>query len=257
MASEEGRVRRWLELLWPGEATTARGPKPALSIGEIVRTSIELADRDGLAALSMRGVAERLGFSVMSLYRHVPGKDELIEVMLDTALGDPPVLDGKAGWRAQLTGWARASSEVFHRHPWLIEAVVSRAPIGPNRLRWFDAGLQAVSALGLAARERVAVVLLTDSYVRGAAQVALGVARATARQEMTPAEWGAVYRRVLDRVVTAERYPALAEIVAAGALGRSGAATDDFEFGLVRVLDGIEARAPKKRGRARKPDRPR
>ncbi len=252
MAAEQGKVvARWLKLLWPGEQPPARGPKPTLSAGEIVLTGIEIADRDGLAALSMRGVAEALGFSVMSLYRHVPGKEELVEVMLDTALGEPPAVDRQTSWRAQLTRWARGSAEVYHHHPWLLEAVVSRAPIGPNRLRWFDAGLQAVSGLGLSARDTVATVLLVNSYVRGAAQVSVGLTRASARSGMTPAEWGAVYMRILDQVVTAERYPALASIAAAGGLGRSDAAAEHFEFGLVRVLDGIEARAP--RGRARRP----
>jgi AcrR family transcriptional regulator len=254
MAAEQGKVvARWLKLLWPGQLPPARGPKPSLSVGEIVRAGIEIADRDGLAALSMRGVAEALGFSVMSLYRHVPGKEELIEVMLDTALGEPPAPDPQASWRVQLTRWARANAAVLQLHPWLLEAVVSRAPIGPNRLRWFDTGLQAVSALGLSARDTVATVLLVDSYVRGAAQVSVGLTRANARTGMTQAEWRAIYAGILEQVVTAERYPALAAVAAAGALGRSDAAAEHFEYGLVRVLDGIEARAPAGRTRARGP----
>jgi hypothetical protein len=153
----------------------------------------------------------------------------------------------------QLTRWARANAAVLQLHPWLLEAVVSRAPIGPNRLRWFDTGLQAVSALGLSARDTVATVLLVDSYVRGAAQVSVGLTRANARTGMTQAEWRAIYAGILEQVVTAERYPALAAVAAAGALGRSDAAAEHFEYGLVRVLDGIEARAPAGRTRARGP----
>jgi AcrR family transcriptional regulator len=251
MAEHGQAVARWLKLLWPGERAPSRGPRPSFGVPDIVRAGIDIADRDGLAALSMRGVAEALGVSVMSLYRHVPGKEELVEVMLDTALGQPPPIERTAGWRAQLTRWARANAEVLHRHPWLLEAVVSRAPIGPNRLRWFDAGLQAVSALGLSARETVAVVLMVDSYVRGAAQVSHGLTRARARTRMTPAEWNAVYTGILDQVVTAERFPALAAIAEAGGLGRSDDAIEHFEFGLLRVLDGIEARAPRRARRAR------
>jgi AcrR family transcriptional regulator len=246
MAAEDATVRRWLELLWPGEVPPARGPKPVLSLLAIVRCGIESADRDGLAALSMRGVADKLGFSVMSLYRHVPGKEELVEVMLDTALGEPPVLDRVMNWRSQISQWAKASSEILHRHPWLLEAVVSRAPIGPNRLRWFDAGLQALSSLGLSGREKVSLVLLVDSYVRGAAQVSVGVTRATARMGTTQAEWSATYARILHQVATPARYPALAAIVSEGAFDQPSA-IDDFDFGLLRLLDGIEAHTPRRR----------
>jgi len=199
----------------------------------------------------MRGVAEQLGVAVMSLYRHVPGKDELVELMLDTALGDPPAPDPRATWRTQLIRWARANLDLYRRHPWLLEAVVSRPPIGPNRLSWFDAALQAVAALGIGTRQRVSVVVLVDSYVRGAAQLAVSVHRPAKGARIAAAEWATLYSRVLRRVVTEQSYPALAKLVTAGFFDKPDPRTDDFEFGLRRVLDGIEARKPKARGRAR------
>lgn len=80
-----------VEVLWgPGPRPT-RGPKPALSLERIARAGIEAADSDGLAAISMQRVAERLGFTKMSLYRYVPGKAELIALMTDTAIGAPQI----------------------------------------------------------------------------------------------------------------------------------------------------------------------
>jgi AcrR family transcriptional regulator len=247
MAAEDGRVRSFLQLLWAPEQRPARGPKPGLRRNQIVDAAIGIADREGLEALTMRRVASEIGSPVMSLYRHVPGKDELIELMLDAALGDPPATDAKAGWRVQLTRWARACLARYRRHPWLPEAVVSRPPIGPNRLGWFDIALQAASGLGLAPRERVAVVLAVDSYVRGAAQVLASLERPASRTGISTAEWNAIYAQALEQVVTLERHPSLARLIAAGAFERSERRPDHFEFGLRRLLDGVELGKPKRR----------
>src|SRR5688500_18770488 len=98
-----GNPRRSMELLWGAGSTPSRGPKPGLTVAAIVEAAIEVADTEGLAALSMRKVAEKLGKSAMSLYTYVPGKPELLDLMLDAVLGETPsayALDG---------GWGRRS----------------------------------------------------------------------------------------------------------------------------------------------------
>lgn len=246
MADEDkGGIGRGVELLWGLAGPPTRGPKPGLSLREIVRAAIELVDREGLAALSMRRVAEQLGFTTMSLYRHVPGKDELIDVMYDTALGDPPAREPGGEWRAELARWARAAFAGHHRHTWLIEVAVRRPPVGPQGLRWFDAALSAVEGLGLPPHEMIAVVMVLEHYVRGAVQVAFGMAE-TARRD---AEWEPAYWQLLQRVVTPADYPALARIVASGALAGAAEKIDDFEYGLQCVLDGVAARIERKAAR--------
>ncbi|MGV9327181.1 TetR/AcrR family transcriptional regulator [Streptosporangium sandarakinum] len=74
-----------VELLW---REAEREPRPGLSLRRIVRAAIELADAEGLEGLSMRKVADRLGFTTMSLYRHVPGRDQLVDLMRDEVLGE-------------------------------------------------------------------------------------------------------------------------------------------------------------------------
>lgn len=90
-------------LLWGARPQPTRGPKPALSLERIAQAAVQVADADGLAAVSMQRVATELGVTKMALYRYVPGKAELIALMVDTAAGQPPLLDrGAGGWRAQL-----------------------------------------------------------------------------------------------------------------------------------------------------------
>lgn len=252
MADEHGdEIGRGLELLWGRAEPPSRGPKPGLSLGEIVRVAIELVGEEGLAALSMRRIAVRLGFKTMSLYRHVPGKLELLDVMYDTAIGDPPAREGGADWRTELACWARANFARQHQHNWLLEVVIRRPPIGPNQLRWLDWALQAVSGLGLPHREMLAIVMVLEHYVRGAAQIAIGMAQT---EKHTPeAEWAPAYGRVLKQVVTAAAYPALAKVVASGTFERIDD-VDDFEYGLQCVLDGIAARIERHLDSAVPPD---
>src|SRR5690349_10100499 len=89
-----------MRLLWGKQPDDGprRGPKPAFTLEQITRTGIEIADADGITALTMQRVADELGFTKMALYRYVPGKDELVALMTDAALGDPPPLTGR-GWR--------------------------------------------------------------------------------------------------------------------------------------------------------------
>lgn len=232
---------RGLELLWGQLQAPSRGPKPALSIDEIARAAIDLADRQGIAALSMRQIAEQLGFTPMSLYRYVPGKDELLEVMRDVALADPPVPSADLEWRAELTRWARAAMARHHEHPWMLEMEIRRPPFGPNHLRWLDAALQIVAGLGLAHEDMLSAILTLDSYTRGAATIEVGMAREQRRRSASATELEQVYARIFETVVTDERYPALAKLVAAGVFDSKEPLRDEFEFGLERVLDGIEA----------------
>ena len=235
-----GTTRRF-ELLWGPSERAARGPKPALTIEQIVSAGIQIADREGLGSLTMRRVADALGFTTMALYRYVPGKDELIDLMVDAAIGSPPVpAEAPPDWASELERWARADLALLKRHPWLLE-LVARAPLGPNWFAWFEWALRALSGTGLTASEMLAVAALIDNHVRGEAQVFLAVARAE-QQAGTPDAWGAVFGAALKRVVGNERFPALTSVATAGGFQPGTATSDDhFEFGLRRLLDGVRA----------------
>ena len=105
-----------VELLWGLRDRGRRGgPKPALSLERIVAAAVELADEGGIAALSMGRLAEKLGFTTMSLYRYVASKDELLLLLLDAGIGEPPP-DPGGSWRDRAGAWCRDLTAVYRRH---------------------------------------------------------------------------------------------------------------------------------------------
>lgn len=234
-----------LALLWGERGRSGRRPRPGLSLDRVVDAAVEIADADGLGQVSMSRVAQRLGFTTMSLYRHVSSKEELLLLMEDAAIGVPPSQpDPAAGWRAGLERWARDQLAVFHRHPWLLQLPISGPPVAPGSLAWFDNALRALGPTGLNPGEKVGVVMLVSSYVRTEAQLSrdlLLAAEASAAAEGAPGEKPMPYGRMLAKVIDADRFPALLEVVESGVLdGPEGYSEEDFAFGLGRVLDGVE-----------------
>ena len=209
-------------LLWAGPARPRRGPRPTLHRDRIVTAGVELADAEGLAALSMQRLAARIGAATMALYRHVPGKEELIALMLDAAIGPPPVPPDGAGWRAGLAGWARANRDVFLRHPWTLELVPTPRTLGPCEMDWTEAALRLLAGTGLRPSTRLNVLLLVNGYVRGAA------AELSGPRPPSP--------EAVRRAGRSGRHPHLDQALAGAAAGSA----ERFEFGLARVLDGIE-----------------
>lgn len=242
MGKADDELPRSLERLWARAGRPSRGSQRALSLDRVVSAAIEIADAEGLAALSMAHLAKRLGCATMSLYRHVAHKDELFVFMMDTAPGPPPIVDAAArDWRGGLERWARELRTVYYRHPWILQIIAGRPPLEPGQLAWLDSGLRALKGARLGPKQAMSVILLVVNYVRGEAQIATGLLqrqKLTRRQARDMQAW---YGRTLARLVDAERFPALAEISAAGVFGRedaSGAA--DFDFGLARLLDGVQ-----------------
>ncbi|MEO3819316.1 TetR/AcrR family transcriptional regulator [Plantactinospora sp. B24E8] len=245
--SGTGDPKRSMELLWGVPDRPRRGPKPKLTVARIVQAAIGIADADGLAGLSMRRVAEQLGVTAMSLYTYVPGKGELLDVMLDTVYGedltpDPPPADGGAAdWRARLERLTRQNYERYRRHPWLLQVASSRPVLGPNLMARWNQELVAVEGLDLTDVEMDLVITLLADYVHGAVRGAVEAAQAEQRTGMTDEQWWSSYAPLLEQVFDAERFPVAARV--GQTTGEEyQAATDparSFEFGLQRVLDGI------------------
>ncbi|GAA1118481.1 TetR/AcrR family transcriptional regulator [Nocardiopsis composta] len=223
---------RSTELLW-GE-----GARRGLSAGLIVRTAVGLADAEGLSAVSMRRVARELGVTVMSLYRHVPGKAELVALMCDAVLApeDDEVAGGGAegGWRKSLETWARAGIALRRRHPWLAEAPEERRIPGPNAVALFERALAAVEPTGLPPARVVAVVTLVGGFVDSAARQEAERLRAEERSGVGHEEWWSARDSLYAHM---DRYPVLTRLYENGAYDDP---PDPFEFGLQRVLDGVE-----------------
>jgi AcrR family transcriptional regulator len=230
-------------LLWGLRGTARRGPKPALTVHDITRAAVEVADAEGLSAVSMSRVAAQLGNSTMALYRHVRSKDELLALMADFDAQGPPDAPADLGWRDGLQRWAEQAMARAKRHPWLAQIPVGAPPLGPTSLIWFDRALGTLSRTGLSEPDKVGVVLGLLTFVQGESRsrFELGAGYAAA-----PEAFGRRYGELLRRLVDPRRLPALSAVVAAGVFDQDDLLDEadqdaDFAFGLGLYLDGVEA----------------
>jgi AcrR family transcriptional regulator len=237
---------RSMELLWGTDegASTRRGPRPRLNMADVVKTAIAVADRSGLAALSMRKLADELGVTAMSLYTYVPGKGELLDLMTDAVCAETarPEPEGRA-WRDRLNQIARENWALYHRHPWLLQVATSRPVLGPNLVAKYDYELRAVDGLGLTDIEMDMTISLLSDFVHGAVRGAINHAQAEQQTGMTELEWWEKFEPLLAKVFDPERFPTASRVGAAAGEEFQAAAAPSrtFEFGLERLLDGVEA----------------
>lgn len=208
-----------------------------------MRHAIELADAEGLDAVTMRVLAAGLDVPVMSLYRHVSGKDDLIAAMVDTVLerGWRPV-EGVEGWRSRLEHEARQEWQLYRRHPWLLRVLATmRQPINRSVLAAIDRSMTTLTHAGLDSATAMAVYLTISGYVQGAALPPAAEADAERDSGVGRDHWWAGRLRELAGAVDSGRYPWLTALaVTPAARGPSAADLRGwFEFGLERVLDGV------------------
>ncbi|MFG3441045.1 TetR/AcrR family transcriptional regulator C-terminal domain-containing protein [Nonomuraea sp. NPDC047897] len=244
----------------PGDPGSAGSPSSAGSLGEpagelsrerVVRTAIDLADAEGLDALSMRGVAARLGVATMTIYRHVAGKDELVLLMADTAFGElgypeePP-----GGWRARAERAARTLWAVHRRHPWLAQLNSLFRPLPlPNLLVHGEQLLAALEELGLDDMTRMDLQVVIYSNVQGLAAHLEREVLAEAATGLSDEQWMRTHEPALGSIAASGHYPAFARLMAGFA--RDGYDLDLdrlFELGLRTLLDGVAVLAPEARG---------
>lgn len=204
-------------------------------------TAVRLADSDGLSAVSMRRVAAEIGVPVMTIYGHVPGRRELLDLMLDAVLGElyPDEQALTAGnWRIRVEAVTRANRAFFLRHPWALHVGAGPPPPGPNQMRKYELELRAIDGLGLSDVQMQQLLTLLNGFVRGAVgDVRVGNDGA----EATEQHHRAVTEAHAARVVDADRFPTVTRVAPAvdADLSLAGAADRAFEFGLERLLDGV------------------
>ena len=240
-----GDPARSMALLWrtPPDTDRRPGPKAGLDVDRIVAAAVRLADAEGLSALSMRRVAADLGVGAMSLYTHVPGKGELVDLMLDAVLAemypDEKVLT-RGGWRVRVKAMATANWEFFLRHPWALHVATGRPPLGPGLMRKYELELRAVDGLGLSEVQMDLLVTLVNGFVRGTVGGIQEKADAERMTGITEDQWWAATEPYVAQVFDSERYPTAARVgpVAGEELGAYDP-DRSFEFGLDRLLDGI------------------
>jgi AcrR family transcriptional regulator len=238
--SGAGDLRRSIALLWGIAGAGRRGPKPSRSVDEVVLAAIGIADAEGLPAVSMRRVADAFGLSPMSLYTYVPSKAELLDLMLDRVAGEieepGPSLQG---WRAKLEHQARQRWALAQRHPWIMQVSAHRPPLGPNVLATAEAALRAIDGVGLDDREMQLVSGVIANYVRGAVRAAFEAREVEEQSGITDQQWWARNAELLEGLIEPAHYPTTVRV---GESNKEQGLDPQhhFEFGLQRVLDGIE-----------------
>ncbi|MEE6263304.1 GntR family transcriptional regulator [Plantactinospora sonchi] len=234
----------------PAARVSAR-PEADVNRDRIVRAAIEIADAEGLDALSMRAVASRLGVSTMSPYRYVGSKDDLVRLMADTAYGEQyPPESTPAGWRSQLELGARVLWELHRRHPWLAHTGPLSRPLPlPNLLVHSERMLSALDALGLDPTTMLDVTVLIYNHVQGLAVHLEREAQARAATGLSDEQWIDTQAPAMDALATAGPYPTYARIL--GSFRRTGYDLDLtrlFELGLHALLDGLAVRLGQRTG---------
>jgi DNA-binding transcriptional regulator YhcF (GntR family) len=208
-----------------------------LSRGRIVSAALQIADGEGLGALSMRRVATHLDVTTMALYRHMSNREHLILLMADAAFAQFPFPEPPpAGWRRRLETAARLQWTMYQHHPWLAQATSFTRPLlAPRALAHTEWVMRALDGLGLDPATAVHVHATVAAHVRGLAVNLEPEAEAAARSGISDHEWMDAYgTRALASGTAGQAFPHLARVPANSLdLGTL------FEFGLQRLLDGI------------------
>ena len=236
-----------LDLLWGRRGRGQRGPKPGLSVDAIVAAAVRLADAEGLEAVSMAHVAEQLGFTTMSLYRHVSSKEELLQLMWNaSAQGAEELVIAGDDWRSRLRTWAMIQREMIDRHPWITQMPMAAPPMAPNSLAFVERGLEAMDGTGLSDADKLRIIGLISSYTLSEARMAHDAARAARAAEAAAGGeampvW--TFEALLREVTDEQTYPRLHRLAWSEGIGDNPAGFDEqeeFRFGLDRILDGAE-----------------
>lgn len=226
------------ELPWWTKSRVQR--KRALNSDRIIEAGMALLDRDGIEGLSMRRLGAELGSGATSVYWHVPNKEALLDLIVDRYMAEANGAtrhDPGATWRAELAAHALALRVVLEGHPAAANLLASRAPVGPEGLRFMEGVMGALAAAGFGGRQRALAYAALTGYTIG--QVVLELRKAPNTPTGRPSRGHHLQRLgVLLRDVPRGRFPGVFESAADLA-----ELTDDeaFEYGLQRMLDGLEA----------------
>jgi len=248
-AREQVERAREIASIWTRPEPGARSPR--FSREQIAVKAMEIADAEGLDAVSMRRVATELGAGTMTLYHYVGNKQELLELMDDAMMGellvDPERLKG--GWREGLRAIAHASMEAWTRHPWLQEIAGGGPSLGPNGIRHIDQSLQAVAETALSRERKLEVMSQVDDYVAGYIQRERALIAPPDSGKWNE-DWEEIigpFSAYLNEEIARGDYPYLREFLGdddfadvVREIVEGSEPMDRFERGLERLLDGVE-----------------
>lgn len=193
--------------------------------------ALELADEQGLDALSMRKVAAKLGVEAMSLYNHVKNKDDMIDGIIDIVAGEIELPTPDFDWKGNMRRRSQSVHKVLMRHPWAAMPFLSRVNTGPNMLNYVDATLGCFMAVGFTPAQADYAWNAIDNHIYGFTFQALNF-------PFKPKEYRKVAKQYLPELPR-DQLPNLYRLTEEVAEGRHDG-VQDFDFGLDLILDGLE-----------------
>ncbi|MBQ1443337.1 MAG: TetR/AcrR family transcriptional regulator C-terminal domain-containing protein [Renibacterium sp.] len=229
-------------LSWGLSPSGSRGPKPGMSVPKIVEAAMSVADEGGLSAVSMKSVADRLGFTAMSLYRYLKSKDDLLILMLDAGFGPVPErLAEAADWRAKCWAWAWGIYDSVLQRPWLVDIPIGGAPMTYYQMRWLEACLQALAGTPLNGEQKLHTALTLSSISLANARLSRDIGQGPGAADGA----GARFEQAMTDLLPAGEFPQLLPLLRAGEFSAddsTATAHEHFEFALELVLDGVAGR---------------
>lgn len=205
-------------------------PRPALNRDRILQAAVDLADRSGLDALTMRRLGAELGVEAMSLYKHVANKDEILDGMVDLVVGEITMPSTDIDWRDSMRTRARSARTVLTRHSWAIGLLEARSSRGPAALRYLDTMLGVLRSAGFSVADAAHAFWLLDSYVYG---------HVVQETSMTAGSVDDAATSNGSNADSPTSHPNLAELEAHAATSEFSF-DGEFEFGLDAILDALE-----------------
>ncbi|TDP91128.1 TetR/AcrR family transcriptional regulator [Labedaea rhizosphaerae] len=230
------------DFVWSRPARGARGPKPTHTRDEFAQVSVQIADSEGIDAVSIRRVAQEVGVAPAALYRYVRRKDELHDLMVDLVFAEqaPPELSGH--WRTDLRVVAYEARHRALRHPWLTTLSTQRIALGPGSLAWMEFAFGAFDGHELTADEIMTNVQTLIAFVTGHVLGQIGEEQASARSGMNHDEWLQAMSVHGEEIIGSGRYPRVARLMVEAAGPHDPDHADhSFDLGVERILDGMSA----------------
>ena len=219
------------------DVTLSKDPSPRspLTRERVFRASVDLADRDGLGALTMRRLGAELGVETMSLYKHVTNKEEILDGIVEVVVGEIETPRAGAEWKEAMRRRAISAREVLSRHSWAIGLLEARDSKGPTALRYIDSILGNLRSAGFTIENAVHAFWLLDSFVYGQViqETSMPI---TSSKEMTASTGSTLEQDTMDL------YPHLVEIEE-HAMRSDYTVDKEFEYGLDLILEALEHNA--------------
>jgi AcrR family transcriptional regulator len=242
-SAEPLRLPPGLDVLWGRRGGGTRGPKAELDVDRIVQAAVDIANADGLEAVSMARVAKALGFTTMSLYRHVANKDELLQLMWHaSAQGVYDVELAGETWQERLMSWAVVQRQQIEENIWIVQLSMAAPPLAPNSLAWVERGFEALDALDASDHLKIRVIGLISQHSLIDARMAFDERRG---QELAEAGgFESDYLTLLRELADPAVYPHLARMARLETPG-DGLTGDDphaeYRFDVGVIIAGFEA----------------